>query len=295
MRATTSCPKERKNREIFAERLAWGTDYLKKRGVPSPRHDAEQLLAFLLQRNRFDLYLSPPELSVHDHDSYQSLIFRRGEREPLQYLLGEVSFYGRAFTVDRHVLIPRQETELLIDEVLRRAGASQEIIEIGTGSGCIAVTLACEKPEAKILAVDVSTDALLLARGNADRHRVGHRIRWMVGNGLQAVRSVHAVDLLIANLPYVPESSRDLLQPEVRDFEPPVALFGGPDGLALIRDLIGNVRSVLRPGGLLALEIGAEQGKSVEALLGDVEGFERVEVLKDFAGLDRMVFARPIE
>ncbi len=285
------CPtKNRKNTRLL-DLLSRGEGYLCGRGVPNPRHDAEELLSFILRKNRLDLYLTDPVVSEGEETLYRTLLKRRGHREPLQYIVGEVSFFGRTFTVNRDVLIPRPETELLIEEVLERIGAPRRIIDVGTGSGCIAVTLLCEKPDAAALAIDLCREALAVARRNAARHHVADRLLTLRGDLLSSLGDGYRADLIIANLPYVPETTREDLQPEVRDYEPASALFAGPEGLSLIEGMIREAGRVLRSGGLLALEIGAGQGGQVRTFLRNANGFDNIEVVSDLAGLERMVFA----
>lgn len=285
------CPMKDQKRTYLLDLLSRGEDHLGDRGVPNPRHDAEALLSFVLRNNRLDLYLSESVPSEREEALYGSLLRRRGLREPLQYILGEVSFFGRTFSVNRDVLIPRPETELLIEEVLKRIDKPRRIIDVGTGSGCIAVTLLCETPDAAGLAIDLGMEPLVVARRNAVRHHVADRLLTLRGDLLSSLADGYRADLLIANLPYVPETMREELQPEVRDYEPPSALFAGPEGLSRIAEMIGQIGTILRPGGLLALEIGAGQGEPVQILLRNAGVFDNIEVVSDLAGLERMVFA----
>ncbi len=227
------------------------------------------------------------------------LIARRAGGEPLAYLLGEREFYGRPFTVNPDVLIPRPETELLvevaIDLLARREPAARppRVIDVGTGSGCVAATLALERPEAHVMATDVSPAALEVARANAVRHGVADRLTLvhaaLTGEGVLDT----PVDLVVSNPPYVAERDRDGLPTGVRDFEPAVALFGGPDGLAVIRALLPAAARALGPGGRVAIEVGAGQACTVEALL-PAAGLAWVETRPDLAGIARvLVAARP--
>ncbi|NOY52542.1 MAG: peptide chain release factor N(5)-glutamine methyltransferase [Deltaproteobacteria bacterium] len=281
----------RSSQVLLCDLLSRGASYLRNLGVPNPHHDAEELLAFVLRRPRLSLYLEGPSLSVEEEDRYRSLLERRGKREPLQYIEGEVSFFGRSFTVNPDVLIPRPETELFVEEILKRTDCLRRTIDVGTGSGCIAVTLLCERPGATVLAIDLAGEALRVACTNAARHRVSDRFQALRGNLLSALTVEYRADLIVANLPYVPETTREQLQPEVRDYEPHAALFAGPDGLSLIERMIREAGTLLRPGGRLALEIGEGQGAKVRDLLKNAGGFHTIEVVQDLAGWERMAFA----
>jgi release factor glutamine methyltransferase len=271
--------------------ITWAEDLFISTGVPTPRIDAEILLAHVLGMKKLDLYLNPRLLDHRDRQQFMDWAQRRSRREPLQYILKEGSFFGRSFEVSREVLIPRPETELLIEECLKRVHHPRRILDVGTGSGCVAVTLACELPKALIFAVDNQECALSMARRNARRHGA-NRIRWICGDLLHAVRQGSRMDLVVANLPYIPDREIPRLQKEVRDFEPLSALSGGEDGLFKIRALISDVSPVLRPGGLLALEIGHDQGDPVRSLIEATGSFQDVEIVKDLAGYNRMALAR---
>jgi release factor glutamine methyltransferase len=283
---TTVC----REKDLFKS-IAWAGELLATAGVPNPKVDAEILAASILQADRMGLYLNPEPLRAEDWERFFELVQRRCRREPLQYILGEAPFYGRSFYVNDDVLIPRPETELLVEQVLNRVERPGRILDIGTGSGCIAVTLACELPEAEVLAIDSEWSALSIARENASRHYVGDRVRAVCGDLMTAIREDCRTDVVAANLPYIPVPELKTLQEEVRDFEPWMALCGGEDGLTLIRRLILNLPNVLRPMGLLALEIGEGQEKTVCSMIEGTGSFENVEVVADLAGRNRMVFA----
>ncbi len=281
----------REHRSEIIHWLAWGAGHLTQKGVPNPGGDAEALLMSLLRCHRHEVYLHQQPLSDDTLASFRSHIFRRGGREPLQYILGEASFFGRVFAVNRHVLIPRPETEQLVERILERRRKVRRAVDVGTGSGCIAVTLACEIPDARVVAIDLSAAALEVARENAARHGVSKRIQWFCGDLVNPADGSTGADLVVANLPYIADGECMGLQPEVADFEPMSALRGGPDGLAMIRALIPQVLQILDPGGLLALEIGHDQGAPVKTLLQETGVLDDVEVVADYGGLNRMVFA----
>jgi release factor glutamine methyltransferase len=224
------------------------------------------LLASVLDLDRSGLYLCQDPLGREDQASFRALIARRQRREPLQYILGEAPFYGRFFGVNGDVLIPRPETELLVDEVLKRSQRPLRIVDVGTGSGCIAVTLACECPRARVVAVDRSLRALRAAQANGARYGVADRIRWICADILAGLRPGYRAELIVANLPYVARGELPALQPEVSAYEPWEALNGGSDGLSLIAELCVAAPRVLAGGGLLALEIGDQQAAAVQGL-----------------------------
>ncbi|MDX1764390.1 MAG: peptide chain release factor N(5)-glutamine methyltransferase [bacterium] len=281
----------RQERKMISHLLVWGTGQLAQKGVPNPEGDAEALLLSVLRCRRHELYLYHQPLTDDALASYGSHIARRRAREPLQYILGETSFFGRVFAVNEDVLIPRPETEQLVEQILDRRKEARRVIDVGTGSGCIAVTLACEMPRIAVAAVDISATALAVARENGWRHGVSRRIDWLCGDLLSPVDAGIRADVVVANLPYIGDEEFSSLAPEVSVFEPPSALRGGPDGLAVIRALIPQAHQALGTAGLLALEIGHEQRLRVKALLEETGSFEDVEFVADYGGLNRMVFA----
>ena len=200
---------------------------------------------------------------------FDALISRRETREPVSQILGRREFWGRSFLVTRDVLTPRPETELVVEAVLALypgpVTSALHIVDAGTGSGCLAVTLACEWPQAFVVATDVSMDALRVAIANADHHGVSSRIRFVRADLLDGVAS--GVDLIVSNPPYVPDIARDALSPDVRDYEPAVALFGGSDGFQVIGRLLDQATDALRTGGQLVMEFGAGQDDRIEALV----------------------------
>lgn len=263
-------------------------------GVDSPRLDAELLLAHVLGAARGWLWAHPEaDVPAEAQARFDQLLARRLRREPLAYLLGEREFYGRPFFVTPDVLVPRPETELLVEAVARWACSRGEakIADIGTGSGAIAVTLAMELPEARLFAVDLSAGALAMARRNAERHGVAERIVFLLGDLLAPLRGAgETLDAIVANLPYIAEETYRTLMPEVRDYEPELALRAGDGGLALIRRLIDNAPPLLVPKGLLGLEVGAGQAEAVCALL-DAAGWRDVQVIRDYGDIPRHVLA----
>lgn len=222
--------------------------------------------------------------------AYRALIERRVEGEPVQYLTGKRTFYGRTFGVDARVLIPRPETELLVESVLRGlpSGGSLRLLDVATGSGCIAVTLAAERPEATVVATDVDAGCCALARANAEAAGLAARVDVRCGDLFAPVASEPPFDAVVSNPPYIKSADLAGLQAEVRR-EPKLALDGGPEGLSVLARVVEEAFAHLLPGGLLALEIGEEQGDAVRDLL-QARGYERVDIQPDLERRDRMAF-----
>lgn len=273
------------------EVLNAATSYLKQRGVESPRLNAEHLLAHILgKKRRMDLYLEfDRPLGEADREPLRGLVKRRAEGVPLQHLLGTVEFFGREFLCDGRALIPRPETEELVELVLKLAPDATSFLDVGTGSGVIALTLAMERPEAKVSACDVSPDALGLAAENRARLGLQDRVCLIQSDLLGGVDGMF--DGVVANLPYIPAGEIASLSREVRH-DPVAALDGGEDGLRLIERLLDAVAGRLKPGGLLALEIGHDQSDRLLAMLGG-RGFREPAAHSDHQGRQRFVTARP--
>jgi release factor glutamine methyltransferase len=262
------------------------------------RRDAETLLLHVLKKDAPDTNLA--WLIAHDYETLQAnakadflgWVERRRAGEPIQYITGEAEFYGLSFKVNREMLIPRPETELLVEKAieLSRGFEQQRIVDVGTGSGAIAVALASNLPDAHIHATDVSASALRVAQANAKRHGVEARVIFRVGDLLAPVAG-KLFDLIVSNPPYVPEDDRDSLSVEVRDYEPAQALFAGADGLTIYRRLIPAAFAALFHERYLALEIGFGQQPAVEALLASA-GFTGIEFTKDLQGIPRVAVAR---
>ena len=276
------------------ELIRWTTSYLAGKGLPQPRLDAELLLADTLGTKRLDLYLQydrpllPAELAA-----FKARLLRRAQREPVQYIAGDAAFRNLRLRVDRRVLIPRPETEVLVDHVLTWSGAhgARTAVDIGTGSGAIALSLASEGQSfERIVATDVSADALEVARENlvALAPRVPVELR--LGPSFAPIAG-EQFDVIVSNPPYIGETELPTLDPEVREWEPAAALFSGGDGLTLIRELVTEAPGYLRPGGLLALEIGADQADEVSRLIRGTGRYGEPVVRLDFAGRDRIVMA----
>ncbi len=260
------------------------------------RADAELLLRHVLQRDKawivaHGLTPLPAAEAERIHRLLQPLLLRRAAGEPVQYILGETEFFGLNFAVSPAVLIPRPETELLVEQVLAvaRTLASPRILDIGTGSGAIAIALAAALPQAHLVAVDLSPAALDLAHRNAHRHGLADRIHFLESDLFSAL-SGQRFDVVVSNPPYVPLQDASTLAVEVRDHEPALALFAGDDGLAVYRRLIPATRRHLAPGGLLALEFGFGQQQPIAELLA-ASGFHGIETLPDYQQIPRIALA----
>ena len=292
---------------MVLEAIQKSTDFLDRKGVESPRLQAELLLAHLLKMPRMNLYLKfERALTVEETDGLREFIKRRGQREPLQHIVGSTSFCGLEIAVNRHALVPRPETELLAEEGWKflngRAGSPQpaaarsenapyqysHALDLGTGTGCTAIALAAKCPNAKITATDISTEALALAKENAARNGVADRIEFLQSDGFAAVQIVGQAsslspseaknsetgkmpalqfDLIISNPPYIPSAEIATLQPEVRDFDPRAALDGGPDGLDFYRMFASQAKRFLKPDGKMMLEFGDGQAGVIRKIL----------------------------
>jgi release factor glutamine methyltransferase len=255
------------------------------------RRDAELLLMYTLKRSRTLLITHYDELLANDLSlSYAELLERRRKGEPIQYITGETEFYSLPFLVTPDVLIPRPETEHLVEKVIELASdfAAPRIVDVGTGSGAIAVALAHKLPHASITATDISLRALALAEENAKSN--GASIRFLVGD-LLAPTEGERFEIIVSNPPYVAMSDRDSLDVEVRDYEPALALFAGEDGLEVYRRLIPAAFEALTPGGFLVLEIGYSQSPAITELL-TCSGFQQIEFVPDLQGISRVACAR---
>ncbi|MGA2673783.1 MAG: peptide chain release factor N(5)-glutamine methyltransferase [Terracidiphilus sp.] len=255
------------------------------------RRDAEALLLHVVRRERAALLARWNEvLEAEEAGPYTALIERRLEGEPMQYIFGETEFYGLPFQVTRDVLIPRPETEHLVEKALEFAAgfAAPRIVDVGAGSGAIAVALAHELPQAIVTAIDLSSPALAVARENAQRNGVD--LRFLRGDLLAPVAG-ERFEMVVSNPPYVPGGDRDALAVEVREFEPPLALFAGDDGLEVYRRLIPAAFAALVPSGFVALEIGFGQSPAIAELLA-ASGFAQIEFVPDLQGIPRVACAR---
>jgi release factor glutamine methyltransferase len=288
----------------IAETLRRATEKLRAAAVPNDLLDAQTLLAAALGRDRTYLIVNfNQELSGATIEAYERLIARRAAGEPLQYITGHQEFFGLEFEVTRDVLIPRPETELIIEETIHlvqqratgEGGWQPLIVDVGTGSGCIAVTLAREIGGARVVAVDLSLAALQVARRNAARHGLAERVGFVAGDLLSAFVEIPFADFIISNPPYVSAGDLATLQREVRDWEPRVALTDFADGLSFYRRLFRAAPARLQPGGFLICEIGYSQADQVSALI-DNRIWGEIRLLEDLQGIPRtLVLRRKVE
>ena len=276
--------------------LSSAIDRLEAADVGSPRMNAEVLLMFVLGVNRAYLYAHPErELTAEEEARYDEVLAQRATGMPSQYITGHQEFWGLDFVVTPAVLIPRPETEHLVETVLElaRGIARPKLVDVGTGSGCVALALAHELKSAAVYAVDVSADALEIAGANAARLRLDGRVHFTQSNVLEALAGVHDFDFVVSNPPYVGFGEADKVQKSVRDFEPRVAVFAGEQGLDVIRPLIEQAHRALKPGGWLAVEIGYSMRDAVVNLLSPTM-WEDVRVVPDLQGIPRVVAARKV-
>ncbi|MEE2898695.1 MAG: peptide chain release factor N(5)-glutamine methyltransferase [Gemmatimonadota bacterium] len=277
--------------------MEWSGEYLAAKGVVRGRLDAEHLLADVLGLGRMDLYLQfDRPLVTEELDRYRPLLKRRAKREPLQYILGRAAFRELDLEVDERVLIPRPETEILVDEVLEwaaaHAGAESRGLDLGTGSGAIALSLALEGPFELVVGTDSSEAALEIALRNAEDAGLNEKVEFRLGSYFEPVSDEEPFDLVVSNPPYITEGETASLEPEVREWEPGAALFAGPDGLRALRAIVAGAGRHIRPGGLLALEVGWGQAAPVVAMLEDTGEYVDVRVRLDLTGRERMVLIR---
>ena len=299
-----------------------GRDLLKKSGLENPELEAALLLSKVLRINTTYIYAHPKNWVQSDKiKEFELLLERRIKREPIAYILGEKEFYSRSFIVTPDVLIPRPETEILVEEALKIINSIPypTVLDVGTGSGCIAVTIACEAGNAQNFATDISFEALMIARANSERHKVSKRISYVCADFLSCFNE-NSFDIILSNPPYIPEGEFYSLESNVRDFEPKISLIGGgsilrqgsgqalrlhpstvrselvedsrpttgEEGLNCIRKIVHEAGKVLKNGGWCIIEVGANQSEKVSEIFKGV-GFKEVSAVKDLAGIERVV------
>lgn len=281
--------------------VAWARHTLSQAGVENAVQESRWLVAYALGLENHHLASKAEEPVLAERWAHAaSLVSRRAAREPLQYILGKQEFCGLEFHVNQAVLIPRPETEVLVQEVVRAIDLDKDavLVDVGTGSGCVAVTLATILGRARIFAVDRSPEALAVAKSNAERHAVAEKIEWMEGDLLSSLRErgmAGAVDVIVSNPPYIAEADWAGLQPEVREFEPRSALVSGPKGTEFHERLLREAKEFLVPGGSLVMEIGQGQFPSVQEIAGHIGGYAPLRVVEDEAGIERVIIARRSE
>jgi release factor glutamine methyltransferase len=271
---------------------------LAQSGIPNARLDAELLLSHIVKKNRAWFFTHGQDtLDGEQEHLFHALIGRRSRREPLQYILGFQEFWGLGFTVDPRVLIPRPETELLVEAAISFAKNRPRpvVIDLCTGSGCIAVTLAKMLQAQRIFGTDLSSAALDLARENARKHGVEERIRFLEGDLFDPLRELNLreqADIITANPPYIPENDLPSLQPEVKNFEPVTALIAGRKGTEIHERIVGDAPLFLSKKGALFMEIGIGQAETLTAFAASIGAYTRPEILKDLAGIDRIIILK---
>ncbi len=288
------------------------TRAFEEKGLDSPRRMGEMLLAHVLGTERLKLYMDPDRpASPMERDQLRGLVGRALKHEPIQYLVGEESFFGMVFTVDRRVLIPRPSTQTIVEEVLQHArsdpdartmrasdaGAGLMIADVCTGSGCIAAALARHLPGARVVASDVSAEALECAKENLERHGLTDRVELVRGDLLGAIEAhpvagrAGGLKYLVSNPPYIPDHEWADVEPNVKDHEPTSALRAGADGLDLIRPLLAGAPKLLAPGGMLCIELASSHAADVLAMAREDPRLTRARIVKDCDGLDRVLIA----
>jgi release factor glutamine methyltransferase len=273
----------------IAETLRRAARVLEGNGVADARREAGALLSFVIGKDRtFLISHAEDHVAEDEQRRFEDVIARRAVGEPSQYITGIQEFYGRAFRVTPAVLIPRPETELLVEAALSVMNANARICDVGTGSGCIAITLLCERSEATAVAIDVSEEALTIARENASVQSVGHRVEFVTSDCFTALNPKTEFDLILSNPPYVSANMLSGLQREVRDHEPQIALSPGEDGLTVIRRLLVESPGFIRGNGHLLMEIGFDQGEAVQKLI-DENVWTLKEIRPDLQCIPRIV------
>jgi release factor glutamine methyltransferase len=275
------------------ELLQTTTAYFAKKGVEHPRLNIEHLLADTLGKKRIELYLEfDRSLTARELEPLREKVRRRADGEPLQHVLGHWDFFGRTFKTDRRALIPRPETELLVEAILKDSAtcgkSANRLVDIGTGCGVLAITLALERPEFEVSAVDLSDDALALARENAEALGALERIAFRRADLLNQIEG--PFHWVVANLPYIPTADLEGLPREVK-FDPVLALDGGKDGLTIIKRLIESISGKIAPNSMIALELGQDQAEQVRGFLAD-QNYRDISIRKDYQGVERLLIAK---
>lgn len=276
------------------ESLKLSTTFLENKGIESARMNAELLLSHILKCKRLDLYLRFDQpLAQNETNLYREYITRRSNFEPFQYIVGEVEFYGLKFFVDKNVLIPRQETEILIETILENTSKTDElkILDIGSGSGNIPISLAVNLLESKIISIDISGDAIKVAEKNRELHDLKSRVGFIktdiLTNNLE--KYLNTFDIIVSNPPYVNKDEFSTLQKEIINFEPEIAVTDNDDGYKFYKVISEKSKGLLKENGMLFFEIGHGQSEKIKSIMSE-NGFENITIRKDYSGIDRVVF-----
>jgi release factor glutamine methyltransferase len=277
------------------EAIQKSTEFLAKKGVESARLNAEQLLAHQLKLPRMKLYLNFDRvLTAPETDGLRELVKRRAAREPLQHITGSTNFCGHEIAVNKHALVPRPETEQLAElgwKFLNQVSSAPTALDFGTGTGCIAIAIAAKCANAKITALDVSPDALALAKQNALQNQVAERIEFLLGDGFLAIKEKKLFDLIVSNPPYIASAEIATLEPEVKDFDPRGALDGGADGLDFYRRLAAEAKPFLKPDGKIMVEFGDGQANAIKIIF-EAEKWIVEAVREDYSHRARILIAK---
>ncbi len=281
--------------------LNWVTEYLTDKGVDSPRLSAELLLSHVMGLKRIELYTQfDKSVAGQQLDQLHALVKRAGHHEPVAYLVGKTEFYSLELNVSSDCMIPRPETELLVQraiEFLRARTGVQYVCDLCTGSGCIAVAIAKNFPDVRIIATDICDDALSIAAGNVEKHQLTERIKLLCGDLFKPIiqqLDVEQFDLIVCNPPYVSSTEYEKLKKNVKDYEPKKALFAGDNGLDVYRRIIKEADRFLKSDAALMLEIGFSQGSAIKELLEQTGAFNEIRIEKDFYKNDRIISAKNI-
>ncbi len=280
--------------------LRCGVDYLENSGVDSPNLDAEVLLMHSLNIDRIKLHLiSDKILNAKEREIYKDCIERRSKGEPVAYITGHKEFMSLDFKLTKAVLVPRPETEILVEETLREYTKKKDksnsirILELGTGSGIIAVSLAKEIKHVTLVATDISLEIIKVAEENAHLHKVNDKIIFFLGRYLQGIKQKkNRFDFILSNPPYLSKSDWESAQPEIREHEPPDSLLGGEDGMDFYRTIIPDTSNLLSEDGCLMLEVGIGQAEIISDMIKKTAGYSKVELIKDLSGIKRVVKAQ---
>ena len=271
--------------------VSWAQAYLNNDNIENARLDAEILLSYVLSERRIYLFINPDKtITSSDIQSYRELLTRRANREPIAYIIGKKEFYSRSFNVNPHVLIPRPETEILVDEAIKLAQINASVLEIGVGSGALIISILVHRKDLVGFGSDISYEALCVARNNAILHGVADRLHLFAGDTLKPLAATFG--LIVVNPPYIKSGDTHLLQEDISLYEPASALFGGQDGLDVIKTILTNVAGSLDRGGRLIMEIGYDLLEPLCSFLAERQGLVLESVRHDLAGRPRAIVVR---